>query len=93
MAKKQLLKILKNKPMCKISNTDLSIKRLDFSLRGKMAVFFSDGREVIVPLRMYPDIKSLSVKQRNQWMILDDQFFTFEALSKVYSMTDLLKVA
>ena len=58
-----------------------------------MAVWFSDGREIIVPLRMIPDIKALSMKQRNKWMILDDQFFTFESLSNVYSMADLLKVA
>ena len=58
-----------------------------------MAVFFSDGREVIVPLTLFPDIKALSLKQRKQWMILDDQFFTFESLSRVYSLTDVLKVA
>ena len=79
--------------MCRYNNTNLSISKLDFSNRGKMAVYFSDGREVIVPLSMYPDIKALSLKQRNKWMVLDDQFFTFESLSKVYSMMDLLSVA
>lgn len=79
--------------MCKMKNTELSITKLDFSHRGKMIASFSDGRVLIVPLALFPDIKSLSVKQRNQWMILDDQFFTFESLSRVYSMTDLLSVA
>ena len=79
--------------MCKYNNIHLSISKLDFSNRGKMAVYFSDGREIIVPLSMYPDIKALSLKQRNQWMVLDDQFFTFESLSKVYSMMDILSVA
>ena len=79
--------------MCKDNNIKVSIKKLDFSHRGKMAVYLSDGREIIVPLSMFPNIKNLSLKQRNHWMILDDQFFTFDSLSLVYSITDLLKVA
>jgi hypothetical protein len=78
--------------MCKDNSIKLSIEKLDFSHRGKMVVFFSDGREVITPLSMFPDIKSLSLKQRGQWMILDDQFFTFESLSRVYSMADVLQL-
>ena len=79
--------------MCKDNSIKVSIKKLDFSHRGKMAVYLSDGREIIVPLSMFPNIKNLSLKQRNHWMILDDQFFTFDSLSLVYSITDLLKVA
>ncbi len=79
--------------MCKDNSIKVSIKKLDFSQRGKMAVYLSDGREIIVPLSMFPNIKNLSLKQRNHWMILDDQFFTFDSLSLVYSITDLLKVA
>ena len=58
-----------------------------------MIVFFTDGRELIVPISFFPDIKELSVKERNKWMILDDQFFTFESMSKVYSISDLLRAA
>ncbi|MBO6118634.1 MAG: hypothetical protein J6P44_08840 [Bacteroidales bacterium] len=79
--------------MCKISNTNVGIKDLNFTdYRGKIEAFLSDGRVVIVPVSFFPDIKKLSVKQRQNWMILDDQFFTFNDLSKVYAVTDLLKV-
>ena len=79
--------------MCRINNITTTIKNLDFSQkRGKMAVYFSDGRELIVPLSMFPDIKKLPLKDREDWMILDDQFLTFEKLSKVYSITDLLQL-
>ena len=72
----------------------MKIKDLDFTQkRGKMVVRFSDGRELTAPLSMFPDIKQMSVKDRNEWMILDDQFFTFEKLSKIYSITDLFKVS
>ena len=50
------------------------------------------GREVIVPVSMFPDIKRLTRKQREDWMIMDDQYFSFEALSRIYSVKDLLKV-
>ena len=79
--------------MCKIENISLGIRKLDFTHRGKMIAYFTDGRELVVPISFFPDIKELSMKERSKWMILDDQFFTFEALSKVYSITDLLRAA
>ncbi len=79
--------------MCRLQNVSLGIKSLDFtSRRGKMGVKLTDGREMIVPLSMFPDIKKLPLKERNDWMILDDQFFTFSHLSKVYSIEDIFKM-
>ncbi len=79
--------------MCKYKDTNLGIKKLDFSVkRGFMAAFLTDGREIIVPVSMFPDIKRLSVKQRQEWMIMDDLYFSFEALSRIFSVKDLLKV-
>lgn len=78
--------------MCKYKDTNLGIKKLDFGVkRGTMAVFLTDGREVIIPISMFPDIKRLTRKQREEWMIMDDQYFSFEALSRIYSIKDLLK--
>ncbi|MBR0041528.1 MAG: hypothetical protein IJP36_00840 [Bacteroides sp.] len=78
--------------MCKMNNVTIGIKKLDFSsFRGKMAASLTDGRQIIVPLSFFPEIKSLSLKQRSEWMILDDQYFTFADLSKVYSVTELLR--
>lgn len=80
--------------MCKIKDVNLGIKKLDFSThRGKLAALLTDGREVIVPLSFFPDIKNLPLSKRKDWMILDDQFFTFTHLSKVYSITDLMGIA
>lgn len=80
--------------MCKMKDVNVGIKKLDFNgQRGKMAVYLTDGREIIVPLSLFPDIKHLSVKERNKWMILDEQFFTFDHLSKVYSVKDLMSLS
>lgn len=78
--------------MCKFKDTDLGIKKLDFGVkRGAMAVYLTDGREVIVPVSMFPDIKRLTMAQREDYMIMDNQYFSFEALSKIYSIKDVLR--
>ena len=60
--------------------------------RGKMLVCLNDGRQVLVPLSLFPDIKELSVKDRSDWIILDEQFFTFSRLSKVFSIEEVMKI-
>ena len=78
--------------MCKFKDTDLGIKKLDFGVkRGAMAVYLTDGREVIVPVSMFPDIKRLTMAQREDYLIMDNQYFSFEALSKIYSIKDVLR--
>ena len=79
--------------MCKYKDTNLGIKKLDFNVkRGAMAAYLTDGREIIVPVSMFADIKQLSKKLREDYMIMDDQYFSFEALSKIYSVKDLLRL-
>lgn len=78
--------------MCRFKDTDLGIKKLDFGVkRGAMAVYLTDGREIIVPVSMFPDIKRLTMAQREDYMIMDNQYFSFEALSKIYSIKDVLR--
>ena len=78
--------------MCKYKDTNLGIKKLDFGMkRGAMAVYLTDGRVVIVPVSMFPDIKRLSLSHRVDYMIMDDQYFSFDSLSKIYSVNDVLK--
>ena len=78
--------------MCKYNDTNLGIKKLDFGLkRGMMAVYLTDGRVVLVPVSMFPEIKKLSLPQRENYMIMDDQYFSFDAMSKIYSIKDVLR--
>ena len=80
--------------MCKVKGVNVGIKDIDFtSHRGKMAVRLTDGREIIIPVSFFPDIKQMSVKERNKWMVLDDQYFTFDNMTRVYSIFDLFSVA
>ena len=80
--------------MCKQSNIKVGIKDMNFtSHRGKFTARLTDGREIVVPVSLFPDIKKMPVKERNHWMILDDQYFTFENMTRVYSILDLVSVA
>ena len=80
--------------MCKMKDVHVGIKEMNFTAyRGKMYVKLTDGREIIIPLSFFPDIKQMPVKEREKWMVLDDQYFTFENMTRVYSILDLFKVA
>ena len=35
----------------------------------------------------------MSLKARNEWMILDHQYFTFEHMTRVYSILDLINLS
>ncbi len=77
-----------------MKDVTVGIRDLNFKAhRGKMLVRLTDGREVLIPISFFPDIKQMSVKEREKWMVLDDQYFTFENMTRVYSILDLLKVA
>lgn len=79
--------------MCKNVEIKTGIKKLDFkSFRGKMVVYLTDDRQILVPLSLFPDIKRLSVKDRSDWLILDDQFFTFAKLSNIYSIEEIMRL-
>lgn len=77
--------------MCRFKDMNLGIKKLGFGeKRGMMTVYLSDGREVLVPVRLFPEIKKLRKSQREDYMIMDGQFFSFEAISKIFSIKDVL---
>ncbi len=78
--------------MCKIPFSNVGIKSLDFNMRGKFCVALTDGRQIIVPVSMFPDVKGMSVKHRNEWMILDHQYFTFGHMTRVYSILDIMSI-
>lgn len=79
--------------MCRYRDTELGIKKLDFGVkRGMMAAYLTDGRELLIPVSMFPEIKALRKCQREDYMIMDGQFFSFEAVSRIFSVKDLLAV-
>ena len=77
--------------MCKYKDIKLGIKKIDFGVkRGCIAFYLTDGRIVVVPVSMFPDVKRLTRSQREDYMIMDDQYFSFDAISRIYSVKDVL---
>ena len=74
--------------MCKIEGINTRIKKINFLHRGKIGFYLEDGREVFVPLSMFPDVEQLTKEEQKKWRILDDMFFDFDTpnLSKVFSI-------
>lgn len=55
-----------------------------------MDITLSDKRHVIVPLNLFPQIKKLSMKQRNDWQVFDGQFISFMSIAETYPITDFV---
>ncbi len=62
-----------------ITHIKPKIKTIDFPGPDKMSISLSDGREVIIPLSFFPDIQALSPEERKDWVVYDDELFTFES--------------
>jgi len=67
-----------------------TIKKLDFSNRGKMSVYLDDGRIIIVPLSFFPSIKSLNSKKKEGWYILNGDMFSFDECKEVFHVEQVL---
>lgn len=79
--------------MCEIPDITVGIKDLDFNMRGKFSVTLTDGRQIFVPVSLFPDIRQMSLKRRNEWMILDGQYFTFEHMTRIFSVADIMRIS
>ena len=55
-----------------------------------MEIHFKGFNTISLPVSLFPEIKKLSLSERKKWMVFDGQFFSFEDLSTVYSIKDLL---
>jgi len=78
--------------MCKTEGITAKIQKIDFSRQNKMGFYLEDGRQVFVPLSIFPDVKQLTREERKKWRILDDIYFDFDipTFSKVFSIEDAM---
>ena len=80
--------------MCKIETATTKIKKLDFSHQDKMGFILEDGRQLFVPLSMFPDVKQLTKEERKKWRVLDDIYFDFDipTFSRVFSIENAMSL-
>ena len=78
----------------KIDGVNVEMKKVDFStFKGKFAIYLSDGRVILTPVGLFPDIKKLSIKERQQYFIVEGQYLAFMKQPEMYPVTDFLRVA
>lgn len=65
------------------------IKNVSFPSRGKMQVDLEDGRSILVDVSKFPNIKKLSLKDRQNWYKTDNGF-SFEKCSEVIHIEQIL---
>jgi hypothetical protein len=65
------------------------IKRISFETRGKINVYFEDGRTVVVPVSKFPGIKKLTLSQRLKWYLFGNGF-SFDDCNEVYHVEQIL---
>ena len=80
--------------MCKVEGITVKIKKIDFSHQNKMGFILEDGRQLFVPLSMYPDVKQLTKEERRKWRVLDDIYFDFDipTFSRVFSIENAMSL-
>ena len=77
----------------RINGVTVRMNKVDFSTyKGKMAIYLSDGRIILTPIGMFPDIKRLTMKQRKDYFILEGQYLGFMRQPEMYPVTDFLRV-
>jgi hypothetical protein len=78
--------------MCKTEEITTKIKKIDFSHQNKMGFHLEDGRQLFVPLSMFPAVKQLTKEERKKWRVLDDIYFDFDipTFSRVFSVEDAM---
>ena len=81
--------------MCKVDGITVKIQKIDFSRQNKMGFLLEDGRQLFVPLSMFPDVNQLKKEERKKWRVLDDIYFDFDipTLSKVFSIEDAMSLS
>jgi hypothetical protein len=66
------------------------IKSVEFLNSSIMFVHLDNDRTFLVPLDKFPDVKSLTILQREDFEIIDDTHLSFLSIDEVYSLEQLL---
>jgi len=81
---------LLDKMKANLPENSLSIEKIDFNLRGKINLNLVDGRQLIVPIKYFPELKRLHIVQRKKYTIVDDRTILFAFANSVYHLEDFM---
>lgn len=58
-----------------------------------ITIHLDDERDISVPVRYFSDIENLTFKERQRWILLDEQVFSFEDCDEVFHLQQMLGFA
>lgn len=64
------------------------IIKIGFSTKGMISLLLADGRILSAPLSHFPSIENLTVDQRKQYTIADDDTIIFDECDEIYHIQD-----
>ena len=65
------------------------IKKISFSIRGKISIYLEDSRNIIIPISKLPSIKKLEPKDRKKWYLFGNGF-SFDNCDQVFHVEQIL---
>ena len=70
-------------------NIEPKIKSLSFPKRGKFQVDLQDGRSITMPISVFPSMKKVPIKERNNWYLIG-RGFTWDYCPDVIHIEQIL---
>ena len=71
-----------------LKKSDFAVEKIKFNTLGKIILVLEDGRELIVPLKYFPELKKLPLEKRKKYTIVDDRIILFNFSDSVYHIED-----
>jgi hypothetical protein len=68
----------------------MSIEKILFNVRGKIEIRLEDGRIFITPIKYFPELKKLNIREREKYTIVDDRTILFSCSDNVYHLEDFI---
>ncbi len=76
-----------------VTTETLGISKIDFMGNNLMFLHLTNERTVLVPLDKFLPIAQLTLEQRADFEIIDNQYLSFLAIDEVYSVRELIGIA
>lgn len=81
------------KPLFFLSMRPAIITSLNTANPDIITIFLDDERSFSLPVRYFSAIENLTIEERQRWILLDEQVFSFEDCDEVFHLQQILGFA
>ena len=73
-----------------VNNISPVISKTDFPEKRNIRVYLKDGRILLTPLKYFPSLRRLNVKERKKYHIADGQILFFDDCDEIFHIEQFL---